>query len=623
MPDTDIDQVTIDAVVPVYGGWQHVEPCLKALASQTYPVNVIVIDDCGPDDTADRVAAAFPELTLLRNETNRGFAATCNRGIREGSADVVVLVNSDVIAEATLMADIAAAFEAAPADVASVCPLLTTPAGLVDSQGITADPTCAGFVRFHGAPLSRQNPADPIVLGPYGAVAAYRRRALDEVGLLDEGIYMYGEELDLALRLRAGGYGTRALDQPGRRAHRRRVGGRGHAPADPACGLRPRRPSARGRSRHAARRDGAGDRGDRGAAGGDPEARRVGARGAHRGVARGEGRRASADPCRRHRPVDRVPPVDRHALGRLLVELMSLTRRLLSFSTIPAFSALIPFLVLPVLARAAGVDAWVAIAVGQSVGGFLALAVALGLNVQGPTLVALAPAEKRAELFARGTRARILILLPALVIGAVAAWLLAPDGSEIDAALMAVAITLGGLTSSWYLIGLGTPLPLIGFELLPRAVATGLGGIAVVLGGSALVWMYPVLLIVAILGGVVGYARRVVPLGALLTGWRDAMRFGRRQLSAAGTEVVSGAYTALAVSIVTLGASTAQAGVYVSGDKLWRMGQTVVGAQGNALQGWVVEDDRAHFGARVRARLCCTRGSVSSDSPGSRCSGRG
>ncbi|MGO3370914.1 polysaccharide biosynthesis protein [Microbacterium gubbeenense] len=282
---------------------------------------------------------------------------------------------------------------------------------------------------------------------------------------------------------------------------------------------------------------------------------------------------------------------------------MSLTRRLLSFSTIPAFSALIPFLVLPVLARAAGVDAWVAIAVGQSVGGFLALAVALGLNVQGPTLVALAPAEKRAELFARGTRARILILLPALVIGAVAAWLLAPNGSEIDAALMAVAITLGGLTSSWYLIGLGTPLPLIGFELLPRAVATGLGGIAVVLGGSALVWTYPVLLIVAILGGVVGYARRVVPLGALLTGWRDAMRFGRRQLSAAGTEVVSGAYTALAVSIVTLGASTAQAGVYVSGDKLWRMGQTVVGAQGNALQGWVVEDDRAHFGARVRRAL--------------------
>lgn len=215
MPDSRPRSATIDAIVPVYGGWEHVEPCLAALAAQTHPVNVIVVDDCGPDDTADRVAEVFPALTLLRNETNRGFAASCNRGIRHGEGDVVVLVNSDVVAEPTLMADIAEAFDDAPAQVASVCPLLLTPDGRVDSQGITADPTCAGFVRFHGAELSRADTTDPPVLGPYGAVAAYRRRALDEVGLLDEGIFMYGEELDLALRLRAGAYDTVALAAPG------------------------------------------------------------------------------------------------------------------------------------------------------------------------------------------------------------------------------------------------------------------------------------------------------------------------------------------------------------------------------------------------------------------------
>jgi len=280
---------------------------------------------------------------------------------------------------------------------------------------------------------------------------------------------------------------------------------------------------------------------------------------------------------------------------------MSFTRRLLSFSTIPAFSALIPFLILPVLARAAGSEAWVAIAVGQSVGGFLALAVGLGLNVQGPTLVALAAPEDRADLFARGTRARLALVVPALVAGAVVAWTLAPAGFGADAALMAAAITLGGLTSSWYLIGLGTPLPLIGFELLPRAVATA-GGAVIVVAGGAVAW-YPILLIAAIVGGVGGYALRVVRPRELVTGWGESLRFARRQLSAAATETVSGAYTALAVSLVTAGASTAQAGTYVSGDKLWRMGQTVVGAQGNALQGWVVEDDRAHFGARVRRAL--------------------
>lgn len=206
---------TIDAIVPVYGGWEHVEPCIRALLAQTLPVNIVVVDDCGPDDTADRVAETFPDVTLIRNTSNRGFAATCNRGIASGTGDIVVLVNSDVVAEPDLMASIATALDEAGPAVASVCPLLMGTDGSIDSQGITADASCAGFVRYHRAPLSRQNPADPPVLGPYGAVAAYRRRALDEVGTLDEGIFMYGEELDLALRLRAGGYGTVTLDRPG------------------------------------------------------------------------------------------------------------------------------------------------------------------------------------------------------------------------------------------------------------------------------------------------------------------------------------------------------------------------------------------------------------------------
>lgn len=206
--------VTVDVIVPIYGGWAYVEQCLRALTEQTYPLHLVVIDDCGPDDTADRVAAAFPDIEFLRNESNRGFAATCNRGIRHGTGDIVILVNSDVIAEPTMVSDIVGAFEQSPDRTGSACTLLMQPDGKVDSQGITADPSMAGFVRWHGASLSMVDSAAPPVLGPYGAVAAYLRAALDEVGLLDEGIFMYGEELDLALRLRANGWGTVVLSTP-------------------------------------------------------------------------------------------------------------------------------------------------------------------------------------------------------------------------------------------------------------------------------------------------------------------------------------------------------------------------------------------------------------------------
>jgi GT2 family glycosyltransferase len=311
---------TIDAIVPVYGGWEHVEPCIRALLEQTLPVNIVVVDDCGPDDTADRIAETFPAVELIRNSSNRGFAATCNRGIASGEGDIVVLVNSDVVAEPDLMESIAAALDDAGPSVGSVCPLLMGTDGSIDSQGITADATCAGFVRYHRAPLSRQSPADPPVLGPYGAVAAYRRSALDEVGVLDEGIFMYGEELDLALRLRAGGYGTVALDRPGG-VH---IGGASAGEGTPRqirlAGF------GRGYLLRAWGHSGARDRGARvpapaGAATGSLRSRRP-----DPGLEGRSGRRAPPDPARGDRPHDRLPPGDPHARRRLLAHAMSTVR---------------------------------------------------------------------------------------------------------------------------------------------------------------------------------------------------------------------------------------------------------------------------------------------------------
>ncbi len=205
------DDTAIDVVVPVHGGWAYVSQCLQSLRSQGDGVRVIVVDDKSPDDTADRVAASFPEVTLIRNENNRGFAASCNVGIRAGWAPIVVLLNSDVEAEPEFAASIRGAFADCPDDVGSVSPILLRPDGLVDSFGIVADPSAAGYVRYHGASLDIVDASAPAVLGPYGAAAAYRRSALDEVGLLDENIFMYGEELELALRLRAAGWGAIGL----------------------------------------------------------------------------------------------------------------------------------------------------------------------------------------------------------------------------------------------------------------------------------------------------------------------------------------------------------------------------------------------------------------------------
>ena len=196
--------ITVDVVVPVYGNWSITAKCLDSLARQTMPHRVILVDDKSTDDTVERVLAEFPHVELIALPVNSGFASACNSGLARATADVVVLFNNDVVAEPDLLEHLIRPFD--DPSTGSCAPLLFRPDGKIDAFGIAADNTMAGFVRLHGAiPHKGLMPTERL-LGPYGAVAAYRRSALEQVGGLDEGIFMYGEELDLALRLSSAGW---------------------------------------------------------------------------------------------------------------------------------------------------------------------------------------------------------------------------------------------------------------------------------------------------------------------------------------------------------------------------------------------------------------------------------
>jgi O-antigen/teichoic acid export membrane protein len=278
-----------------------------------------------------------------------------------------------------------------------------------------------------------------------------------------------------------------------------------------------------------------------------------------------------------------------------------LPRRILAFAGLPFLSLITPFLFLPILARVAGAEAWVAIAVGQSVGAFFALAVSLGYNTVGPAQVALAEACDRAALLRSSFRARLVILAPAAVLASVIGALIAPPGFWLEGGLMALATVLSGLSSAWYMIGLGRAALIAIFEIVPRIAATLLA--AVLLVTSSVLW-YPVLILFAAVASTVGFAVWTMGWRGLLqpgsTTVAETLRFNR---SAVATELAAGAYNSLAVTFVSVTAVTAQAASYVVGDKLYRIGQYSVSALGNALQGWVVEDQRAHFAARARKSL--------------------
>lgn len=95
----------VSVVVPTHKRVDMLERCLGALALQTYaPLEVVVVDDCSPDGTPEmleRFRAAHPslQLTLLRNEPQRGANPSRNRGIAASQGEIVAFEDDDCIAD--------------------------------------------------------------------------------------------------------------------------------------------------------------------------------------------------------------------------------------------------------------------------------------------------------------------------------------------------------------------------------------------------------------------------------------------------------------------------------------------------------------------------------------------
>jgi N-acetylglucosaminyl-diphospho-decaprenol L-rhamnosyltransferase len=204
---------SIDVVIPTFERWDLTSRCLSRLRDQTVPHEVIVVDNSSTDETRERIRHDFPEVQLLELSENLGFPVACNRGAAAGAADVIVLLNNDVEARPDFLERLVAPLGRGPL-IASVASVLVQPGErTIDCVGLTVDKTLAGFPRLRGRPVTEAASGFPMLTGPAGAGGAYRRAAWEEVGGLDEGVLFYGEDVDLALRLRsAGGLTAAATD---------------------------------------------------------------------------------------------------------------------------------------------------------------------------------------------------------------------------------------------------------------------------------------------------------------------------------------------------------------------------------------------------------------------------
>jgi GT2 family glycosyltransferase len=189
--------------IPTYNGRERLGKTLRSLEAQSQPANVVVADNGSTDGTTELLREEFPEVALLELGENLGFGPALNRAVAEHPADPVILLNNDVEAELRFVEELLDGAAEGAECVAGVLVQEAAP-GLIDSAGIVADRTLMGFDYLHGKPLEAAAKA-PDPLGPTGGAALYKLDAFRAVGGFDERIFLYYEDLDLALRLRAAG----------------------------------------------------------------------------------------------------------------------------------------------------------------------------------------------------------------------------------------------------------------------------------------------------------------------------------------------------------------------------------------------------------------------------------
>jgi N-acetylglucosaminyl-diphospho-decaprenol L-rhamnosyltransferase len=189
--------------IPNFNGADRLGPVLRNLAEQTRPADVVLVDNGSSDASVELARRELPNLKVVELGENLGFGRAINRAVEERPGDPVILLNNDAAPEPRFVEALLDGLAAKIDSVAGVLVQERAPER-IDSAGVVADRTLMGFDYLHDEPLAAAAAAaDP--LGPTGGAALYRRSAFAAVGGFDERIFLYYEDLDLALRLAAAG----------------------------------------------------------------------------------------------------------------------------------------------------------------------------------------------------------------------------------------------------------------------------------------------------------------------------------------------------------------------------------------------------------------------------------
>ncbi len=212
----------LSVVIVNYNVRAYLEQCLRTVftALEGIEGEVFVVDNLSTDGSVEMVREKFPLVKLIANKENVGFSRANNQAIRISNGEYVLLLNPDTVVGEDVFQKVVAFMDQRPSvgglgvkmidGTGRFLPeskrgLPTPKVAFFKIIGLTRlFPRSRVFGRYHLGHLPENEPAPIEILS--GACMFLRKRTLDEVGMLDENFFMYGEDIDLSYRITLAGY---------------------------------------------------------------------------------------------------------------------------------------------------------------------------------------------------------------------------------------------------------------------------------------------------------------------------------------------------------------------------------------------------------------------------------
>lgn len=196
-------------IVPNWNGIEELPECLDSLQKQSLKAHVIVVDNGSKDGSVELIEEKYPDIELIKHDTNLGYAGGVNPGFKRAialKAKYAAPFNNDAVADKDWLKNLVAYMEDHEEIGVAACKLLSEGGHRIDSTGDYYTNWGLPYPRGRGENATDKYDKETEIFAASGGASLYRVSMLKKVGLLDEDFFAYYEDVDLSFRAQLQGY---------------------------------------------------------------------------------------------------------------------------------------------------------------------------------------------------------------------------------------------------------------------------------------------------------------------------------------------------------------------------------------------------------------------------------